>query len=614
MDGVEAPAPAEGATVVLWSGYGEDAGVVSVPRHLDMNGDRLRAKYLAFVYDLGETFIRGRRLVDHFRQRDGFSFWWMNRIAEKSPFKSPRVFACLRLLALEEILVERRVGHVTLQTRDADLATAVSRLCAGIGAEFVGSVLPAPSTGISLRRVYEALPHWLQGLLSLRHIALRWRFRSLRPVAWASGPDALFVCSYLFHLSADAAERGEFHSHQWEGLPAWLRDHRVRTNWVHQFLPDGGRDVPAWVSLLRTFNQDAARHGRHAAFETYLSSATVVAIVTSWLRHLALGWRLRGVGVAFTPKASKAWLWPLLRDDWRNSMGGTAAVTNCMCRVLLDAAVQDLPPQASALYLLEGQGWEAAFVHAWRKHQRGEVIGVPHSSMPFWYLSIYDDPRHYATSSEKSLPDRWAVNGRMAWTALAAAGVPESRLAKVEALRFQYLATPTARRGLPTGRSGPAVRLLLLGDFTRGQTLRMIQCLSGARDLVQRKLEITIKRHPICPLDTADTGGMVCEFTERPLGEILDQFDIAFASNTTSAGLDALLTGLPVIAFLDDAGFNQSPLRGVAHVRFVSRPAELAAAIDALAREHVDTPVEDFFWVDEALPRWARLVSGQTHV
>ncbi len=605
--------------MLVWSSYGAVPPAVSVPAYLEQHGARLREKYLAFVHDLGQAVIGGRRVVDHFRQPDGFSFWWMNRVAEKSPFKSSRIFDCLRLLALEEMLVERRATAVTLESADSDLAEAIGRLCAGIGATFEWNRQreDAPPTRVgTARRAYDALPHWVQGLLSFRHIAMRWNFTSLRPVAWASGPNSLLLCSYLFNLDSDAAARGEFHSRQWEALPAWLRDRRVRTNWLHQFLPDGGRDVTSSADLLRTFNKDGDRQGRHAVLETYLSLSTVASIVANWFRHCVISWRLRGVGDVFTPTGSKAWLWPLLRDDWRMSMSGTAAVTNCTCRVLFDAAAKDLPRQSRGLFLFEGQGWEAAFVHAWRTHGHGEIIGVPHSSMPFWYLNIYDDARHYAPANEKPLPDRWAVNGHHARAGLAAAGMPAERMAPVEALRFQHLArmSPGAGRDVATATpAGQPLRLLLLGDFTRGQTLSMVRCLEAALPLMRHRVSVAIKRHPVCPIDATDTVAMRCEFIEQPLGEVLSRFDLAFSSNTTSAGLDALLTGLPVVVFLDDAGFNQSPLRSVPHVRFVSAPAELAAAVDALAGERVETPVDDFFWVDESLPKWTALLADAGH-
>ena len=79
------PPSAEG--LWYWRKYAPDDRAESVPRYLESHGERLRARYLAFIHELGERQIDGRRLVEHLDLGDGFSFWWMTQLAEKSPLK-----------------------------------------------------------------------------------------------------------------------------------------------------------------------------------------------------------------------------------------------------------------------------------------------------------------------------------------------------------------------------------------------------------------------------------------------------------------------------------------------------------------------------------------------
>jgi surface carbohydrate biosynthesis protein (TIGR04326 family) len=94
------------------------------------------------------------------------------------------------------------------------------------------------------------------------------------------------------------------------------------------------------------------------------------------------------------------------------------------------------------------------------------------------------------------------------------------------------------------------------------------------------------------------------------LGEILRDFDITYASSSTSAALDAYLAGLPVVVMLDVAELNLSPLRARPGVRFVSTPEELAASLqmkcDASIAERDRT---EFFFLDPELPRWKKLLN-----
>jgi surface carbohydrate biosynthesis protein (TIGR04326 family) len=95
-----------------------------------------------------------------------------------------------------------------------------------------------------------------------------------------------------------------------------------------------------------------------------------------------------------------------------------------------------------------------------------------------------------------------------------------------------------------------------------------------------------------------------------PLPKIMQDADIAYAGNTTSAAVDAYLAGLPVVVMLDETELNYSPLRGKTGVRFVTTPRELAQALEEAPRTNRDSvsASNDFFFLDPELPRWRRLL------
>ena len=94
-------------STIYWSGYSNQSDSNTLPLFLEENSDQLRAHFLEFIHSLGELDIRGKRLIDHLEIDEGFSYWWMTLIAEKSYLKSPRIFDCLRLLALNKKLDEK---------------------------------------------------------------------------------------------------------------------------------------------------------------------------------------------------------------------------------------------------------------------------------------------------------------------------------------------------------------------------------------------------------------------------------------------------------------------------------------------------------------------------
>jgi surface carbohydrate biosynthesis protein (TIGR04326 family) len=620
----EPPEPPAGIDATWgWRSFAQVGAICSIPRYVENHAQQLRQKYLAFIHDLGERQIAGRRVIDHFDLGDGFSLWWMTLLAEKSPLKSPGIYAVLRLLALEEILTDKRPTALLLISYDRALVRAVRRLCENLHIEFRWRSAGISTGRLSLRGLYDALPHALKGLLSLRHLVKRWPLRTVGKPPWFAGDDALFICSYFIHLDPVLCEQGRFHSRQWEDLPELLHAAGRRTNWIQLFLFSAAvPDIATGLGWIRRFNRDASKQGCQSFLDSYLTLRNVLLAVKHWLWLLRVGWRLRPISSLFYPSESSVWLWPILHDDWWSSVAGTVAMSNCLSIVLFDAALADMPRQRTGLYLCENQSWEKALLHAWRRYGHGEIIGVQHATVPFWHLYYFDDPR-CLTSKEPCalpLPDRLAANGSASRQAFSGAQYPPERLVEVEALRYLNLREVVARRNSASrwlggkwasGSGWRVVRVLVLGDLIPASMDHLLRLVQKAMPLVPPKHEFTLKPHPGLAVDLRDYPGVYAGETREALGHILPDYDIAVAANCTSAAVDAFVAGLPVIIALDGDGLNLSPLRGQQGVHFVSTGAELAEALQT-AGFGVSTSSLDraeFFFLDADLPRWKRLLA-----
>jgi len=123
-----------------------------------------------------------------------------------------------------------------------------------------------------------------------------------------------------------------------------------------------------------------------------------------------------------------------------------------------------------------------------------------------------------------------------------------------------------------------------------------------------------IKPHPNCPIKLSDYPGLLgveARVTEQPIAELLPSNDVAYTSATTSAAVDAYSVGLSVLSVLDPETLNQSPVRGINGVKFVSTADELVVALRT-ERDSID--IMEFFYLDRNLPRWLslfRVVSEQ---
>lgn len=596
--------------VVYGSRYDASSGCVSLPKYLDIHGAKLRAAYAAFIYDLGQQRINGQTLTATLMDDHGFSFWWMTSLAEKSPFKSPRIYDCLRLMALEHLFEnEGWPEQLVLQGGDISLGVVLANLCDVNGIKFTHQS-PKKSASSGVRsRLHRCLPWRVKAMLGLRRWLRRWPLRKLSSPAWFHKPHGLLFCSYFFNLDNRLADEGKFYSRQWGALPENLHGKGFRINWLHHMLLSPGiESTHDALALAKKFNLNQSQEGCHSFIESQLNLRVLMAALFDWWR---VGRRAENIRrrLSFKPARSGLDLWPLLQEDWHDSTRGIGALGNCLWRKLFDRALGQLPTQSAAYYLWENQGWETAFLHAWRQHGHGRIIGVPHTTIAFWHLNNFDDPRLLETGAKdnaKPLPDCLAVNGPAAWQMFLNSGYPVNRMVPVEAVRFQYLNKKRPKFTKPA--ASEKLRVLMLGDYTSNQTQAMSACLASAIQISGNQIELTIKPHPATVLMAEDVAGLFFEKTEFPLEDIMHRFDLAFASNSSSAALDAWLYGLPVAVFLDDSTLNLSPLRGAIGARFVSNCNELAL----LFKEGMEPPsavVGDFFWLDQDLHRWFKLLS-----
>ena len=599
--------------IYTWNGYAETGSTRSLLRYIEEHGEKLRSKYLAWVHDLGESRIKGKRLIDHLTLEDGLSYWWMTLLAEKSVYKSP-VYDAIRFIAIEEIVSDLKPAKLRLVSSNSVLSETLGDLCKNLKIAYEWKRLPGNSPWqFNLRRLYRALPHPAQALVGLvRHIWGRWPLRKAERAGWFGGDRSVFLCSYFFNMNPDLAEEGCFHSHYWEGLHDLMQKLGISENWLQHYYPhDVVPNPQVAMDWVQRFNQKRKERGFHAFLDAYLSWGIILSVLKRWFWLMRVSSDLGEVKHAFRSHELGVLLWPLMREDWYASVCGLTAINNLLFTELFDRALSDLPHQEMGFYLCENHAWERALIHAWRKHGHGELIAVPHSTVRFWDMRYFADPRTIRSSNLYQQPreDLVALNGKAAVNCYLSADYPKKNIVECEALRYGYLEKIKAGSQKKIRRE--SIRVLILGDYISSDTSEMLQLLEEAQQYMTVSATYTMKPHPNYRVNPEDYPSLNLEVAMDHLGKILYDFDLAYSSNKTSAAVDAYIAGLQVVVTLNSAELNFSPLRGRPDVSFVSTPEGLAEALQMAHQNLVDRPDNnDFFFLDPELPRWRKLLTS----
>ena len=156
-------------------------------------------------------------------------------------------------------------------------------------------------------------------------------------------------------------------------------------------------------------------------------------------------------------------------------------------------------------------------------------------------------------------------------------------LVEVEALRYLHLSDIIVEAASATMSKKGTMRVLVLGDYLFSNTQRQINLLAQAAPSLPVAMIITVKPHPACPIHAVDYPSLCMTVTMEPIAKLLAECDVAYASASTSAAVDAYCAGVPIVTMLDKNTLNLSPLRGFEGVIFAGKPEQLAAGLISAA-------------------------------
>lgn len=594
--------PPDGIKCVLWDGYREDSLRTSLLQRLEQDGHRYREQCLDWVEGLSELRIHGERLADRILLEPGLSYWPMTLVAELNYLKSRAFLDVLRLLVLEEVLAELRPQRVRLVTANRALGQSVSVLCCNLGMqlEWSGEAPGFPR----LRRRIDIARLTLGAILRtgrwLLHI---WPLRQARCVLWRNDPRSVFICTYNLAAPTDEDMAVQAYARYWGDLPAMLVESGRPLNWLHSYLPAPGRRPRRAVDGATDRNVEMETH---AFVQSWLSIPLLIDTLRRWsrLRQAVCDVGTKSIELAC---GDRPWLWPVVDDDWMESFFGQTAIGNLLGVGLFDRVLAEMPRQETGLYLFENQSWEPAFVHAWRKHGHGNLLGVAHTVARFWDLRYYRN-KDGATVGCPSA-NLIVTNGPAMMSAMTDAGVDPSRLVDAEALRFGHLRRCAAEsRQQRPPESG--LRLLVLGDYEPSSTTLLLRLLESATACLSRPIVTTLRSHPNHLIDPSEFPCLELELTYVPMVEALQAADLVLGGNVTSAVTESFALGCRTVVALDPCGLNFSPLRSVVGVDFVASDVELRSILET-CDIGVATPqlAISSFHLDEKLQRWRQLLS-----
>jgi surface carbohydrate biosynthesis protein (TIGR04326 family) len=608
--------------IVYWAQLDVPPGTISLPLMVDESALELRGEYVDWCSKLAMVRTGSESLAAALSSPllAGGSFWWTSAIAARSPVSSASISEILRLRVLEKFYAAQGCAALEYIGTNRVIERILREWCASTGHLFVSrhDALAARKPRMPRPRGLKGAPHPVRAFAHFLYFVRRRcmparsrRFARAQPLSDAD----LLIFTYFPNVNLTAAKEARFSSNYWGPLHGLVTSMRLKVNWVwfHHDSPQlSYRESAALRTKLNARSGETAE--RFFMLEEWLGARSLCSAVSAYLKLLKTSFALETCREHFAFSGGTLNFFPLLEDEWYSSLRGADAMSACLYAAAMHDMVSAMPAATSRLlYIWENQPWEQSLLCAWKSLREGTTLGVVHtpSCVAPMYLRTYLGREPTGDGAHRRIPDRLVAFGKPAAATLRDWGWPAGNVTAAEALRYMHLSKSflAERRPLPESDR----HLLVVIGIMRSEAEFQLKLLSAAseRGGLNAYARVTVKAHPFCPVnDLVETlpFSPMLSIDDRSLDQIFSDADVVFASNSTSAAVEAAWVGLPLIITVALDGLNLNPLMGAPGIAFVATPDALESQLRNPTAPELP---RDTYLLDEGLPHWRALLRIQ---
>ena len=615
--------PIDDSFKIYWNSF-SSLGVdnaLSIPSYIEKYSVEIREEYLRFVFSLSHSTIKKKKILSHLAIDSGFSFWWTTLIAQKCNYsKSPELNNIIKFIGFKHWIQTNEVTSIKLYTGNANLASTFKLLCEAKGIKYIHinqDIEESKSNRSFLKKIYDKFPMSLQAIIwAIMYLIEHWKFKGVNLSEWKRSNSRITIMSYLLHLDPEKFKCGEHQSGFWGPLPKLLNKNGENINWIHIY--EKNSLIPTTNGAVQSIKNFSKKNGDvHVVLETFLSFSVLLKAGFDWIKLMNTGYILsEKFERSHDSSLENSEILPMIKTDFYKSIFGQEGLRNILTFHLVNSALSFLPKQNLGILPCEFQPQELSFTYLFKKLGHNNLVANCHSTIRFWDLRYHFDKNTFTDNSQylMPLPNYLAVNGQNMHNSLSQSNFIDKKIIHVEALRYLYLEDAKNFSSIKkVQKSKNSIKLLVMGDYLMENNVFLLESLRDAITSSKTKFEITFKYHPACVVNEDSYPDIAFRQTGENMENLLSKSDIVLASNVTSASVDAICYGVPVVSLLDPKKLNMNPLRGQTRAFFASSPDDLCFILENYEKMLSNNPHEvksDFFNLDSSLYLWRKLIKS----
>ena len=584
---------------------------ISILDYIEENSDKIKNLYLNWIEEISNIKIKNIPIYKKLYIRGIYSYWWQTYFIEKSNSEhSPHIVDAIKLIALQEWLKGREVNQISIFSSNKNLIDCLKDFSRRKELNFKFKKYKK-LTEITLKRLVKLLPNQIKAIIwLLRKIYYSLPLIKIGIEDYLNNESNLLFVDYLINLNLTKLENGEFYSNYWCELNQALRKKKVKSKWIHLSI-DLGRNKTifknsnAIAKKLKKFNISSKGYESHISLDSFLSIQLIKKTILDWIELI---FKAKNINLNSNIKLiDNLNLWYLFKEEWNESIYGVTSIYNCLIFNLFDKAFKNHKENTKLIYLLENQTWEFAMIQAWRNNPKGCLIGYLHASISYWDLRKFFDHKTFKNSNFP-IPDKFALNGNLSKSIFEYNVGISNRIIKLEATRYNYLKNLKQNKKRINNNIYKK-NLLIVCDYSNVDTEKQLKLLLEISEYLNSNFDVKIKPHPGRYKSISIDKKLRHTVTYKSIAELINEVDVVFTSNTTSAALEFYYLDKNIISMINEKSLNLSPLRGMDDVEFIKNSKELLVSLKKYNVRKVNNSKDiDLFYLNNEFPKWLDLL------
>ena len=553
--------------IINWNDFNLKKNQISLTKFVENNSDKIRELYIDAIDFLGKKKINQLSFIELLKLNNDFSIWWMSLIYEKNFYKSPQVINCLKLIALEYLIIDKKFLKVKIINLPNICNNSIYILQKKLKVDIDWKINNEKQGNIFYYKINSLIPNFFRSVFTLiKYSYFARKVKNSNSNEAFNNQNVITLVTYFLNFDESKICKNFFHSDYWGSLNIIIKKMGYKIRWLH-LISDNNFSYKKFKNNFRSINL-SNKNEQHHFLEGNITNKIILKTFFLYLKIFLKVFFIKKQQFFLKNENDMEYLWDILKHDLLNSLSGPNLIRNILIYNLLNSFFEKKLNHSKLFYLHEGQGWEKSLIYLFKKNNiNRKIFGVIQSPVRFWDLKLFDKPNLNSINKlSLPFPHKLAINTYDGIKMLTEYGVDRSKLIEVEPLRYKKLEIKKENENLSR-----KFKILILGSFVQSITTELINSIDTNHNY--NEVSYRFRSHPGNKIGNLKQP--IYNDENYSIEVSISKSDLLIIAGDSSVAVESYLAQKNIIIFLGCGNLNYSPLRGNYGVKFAADKSEL---------------------------------------